>query len=72
LSVKGSWGLHRWLSGKESANAGDTGDSGSIPESRISLEGGNDNAFQYSCQKNPMHKESGRLQSMRLKRVRHN
>ena len=31
-------GLHRWLSGKESVNAGDMGDAGSIPGSDNPLE----------------------------------
>ena len=43
------------------ANAGDTG---SIPGSRRSLEGGNGNPLQYSCLENPMDREPGRLQSM--------
>ena len=36
------------------ANAGDTGETGSLPESRRSLEGGDDNLLQYSCLGNPM------------------
>ena len=41
--------------GKESAcNAGDTGDSGLIPELGWSPGGGNGNPFQYSCLENPM------------------
>ena len=36
------------------ANAGDTGDVGSIPESERSPEGGSDNLLQYSCLENPM------------------
>ena len=39
-----------WLSGKESAaSAGDTGATGSIPESGKSLGGGNSIPLQYSC-----------------------
>ena len=39
------------------ANAGDTGDAGSIPgsgRSRKTPGGGNGNPLQYSCLKNPM------------------
>jgi len=36
------------------ANAGDTGDSGSIPESGRSPGEGNGNPLQYSCLENPM------------------
>ena len=36
------------------ANAGDTGDMGSIPGSGRSPGGGNGNALQYSCLENPM------------------
>ena len=39
--------------GQESAcNAGDTGDTGSIPGLRTSPEGGNGNPLQYSCLEN--------------------
>ena len=42
-------GFPSWLNGKEfTANAGDTGDAGSIPRSGRRLEGGNDIPFQYS------------------------
>ena len=37
-----------------SANAGDTGDSGSIPGLGRSPGEGNSNPFQYSCLGNPM------------------
>ena len=41
--------------GKESTcNAGDIGDTGSVPGSGKSPGGGNSNPFQYSCLKNPM------------------
>jgi len=41
--------------GKESAfNAGDTGNTGSLPGLRKSSIGGNGNSLQYSCLKNPM------------------
>ena len=36
------------------ANAGDTRDVGSIPESGRSPGGGNGNLLQYSCLENPM------------------
>ena len=36
----------------------DTGDAGSIPESRRSPGGGNGNPFQYSCLKNPKNREA--------------
>ena len=36
------------------ANAGDTGDAGSIPGSGRSTGGGNGYPLQYSCLKNPM------------------
>ena len=36
------------------ANVGDTGDEGSIPETRRSPREGNDNPLQYSCLGNPM------------------
>ena len=36
------------------ANAGDTGDMGSIPGSGRSPRGGNDNSLQYSCRDNSM------------------
>ena len=35
------------------ASAGDTGDSGSIPELGRSLGGGNANLFQHACLENP-------------------
>ena len=40
------------------ANAGDTGDTGSIPGSGRSPGGGHGNPLQYSCLKNPMDKGS--------------
>ena len=46
-------GLPQWLSGKESAcNAGDAGDSGSIPGLGRSPGGGHGNPLQYSCLRN--------------------
>ena len=45
-------GFPQWLSSKESTcNAGD---SGSIPGSGRSPEGGNSNSLHYSCPENPM------------------
>ena len=40
------------------ANAGDIGDTGSIPGSGRSPGGGHGNPLQYSCLKNPMDKGS--------------
>ena len=45
-------GLPRWLSGKEITCQ--TGDVGSIPGLGRSPGGGNGNALQYSCLRNPM------------------
>ena len=45
----------RWLSAKEfAANAGDTGDTGSIDRLERSPQVGNGNPLQYSCLENPM------------------
>ena len=45
--------------GEESAyNAGDAGDTGSIPGSGRSPEGGNGIPLQYPCLKNPMDREA--------------
>ena len=54
-------GLPRWLGGKESCQAGDAGDSGSIPGSGRSSEGGNGNPLQYSCLENSMDSEAWRV-----------
>ena len=40
------------------ANAGDAGDSGTIPGSGRSPGEGNGNPFQYSCLENPMDREA--------------
>ena len=49
------YGLPLWLSGKEtSCNAGDVGDSGSIPGSGRSPGRGHGNPLQYSCLGNPI------------------
>ena len=50
------------------ANAGDAV---LIPRLGRSPGEGNGNPLQYPCLENSMDKESGRLQSMRLQRVRH-
>ena len=42
------------------ANAGDAGDTGSIPESGRYTEGGNGNTRQYSCLENPVDRASWR------------
>ena len=46
--------LPQWLSGKESASAGDEGDVGLIPGLGRSPGVGNGNPFQYYCLGNPM------------------
>ena len=51
-TVGGKLGLHRWLSGKESACR--CRNAGSIPGSGRSPEEGNGNPLQYSCLENPM------------------
>ena len=53
------------------ANAGNTGDADSIPESGKSPGGGHGNSLQCSCLGNPMDQEPGGLQSMGSQRVRH-
>ena len=45
---------------------------GLIPGSGSSPGGGNGNPLQYSCMGNPWTEEPGRLQSLRLQRVKHN
>ena len=52
------------------ANAGDTGDASSTPESGRSPGEGNGHPLQYSCPGNPGTEEAGRLQCMGLQRVR--
>ena len=55
--VRGLMGFPGGLVGKESiCNAGDTGDSGSIPRLGGSLGGGHDHPLQYSCLEDPMHR----------------
>ena len=53
------------------ANSGDTDVIGSIPELGRSPGEGNDNSDQYFSWKIPWTEELSRLQSVRLKRVRH-
>ena len=53
------------------ANAGDIKDTGSIPGSGRSPEGGHGNPLQYSCLENPMDMGASSLQSMGLHRVGH-
>ena len=49
------FGLPQWLSSEDSTcNAGDTGDTASIPGLGISPGGRHGNTFQYSCLENPM------------------
>ena len=49
------WGLHRWLSRKESAcNTGTAGHAGLVPGLGKSPERWHGNPFQYSCLENPM------------------
>ena len=61
------------LSGKESAcDAGDTGDTGSIPGSGRSSEEGNGNPLQYSCMENYTDSKPDGLQSIGLQRVGYN
>ena len=50
-----SRGFPRWLSGRESTNAGDAGP---IPGLVRSPGGGNGHSLQYSCLGNPMHREA--------------
>ena len=52
--------------------ARDPRDTGLIPGSGRSPGGGHGNPSQFSCLKNPMDREPGRLQSIGLQRVRHN
>ena len=51
------------------ANAGDAGDTGSIPGSGRSPKGGNGNPLQYSCLGNSRTEESGGLPPVGVSRV---
>ena len=53
------------------ANAGDAGDTGSIPGLGRSPKGGNGNPLQYSCLGNSRTEEPGGLQSMGSQGVGH-
>ena len=58
-SLEAGWGFPGGLVVKNPpANAGDTGDTGSIPESGRSPGEGHDNPLQYSCLENPMDREA--------------
>jgi len=64
-----SWGFPGGSDGKESTC--NVGDLGSIPGLGRSPGGEHGNPPQYSCLENPMDRQPGGLQSMRLKRVGH-
>ena len=53
------------------ADAGDTGDTGLIPESDSSSGGGHDNPLQYSCLENSMDRGASGPQSTGSQRVGH-
>ena len=53
------------------ANAGDGGDTGSVPGPGRSPGEGNGNPLQSSCLQNPMDSKPGGLQSIRFQRVSH-
>jgi len=48
------------------ANAGDVGDTGSIPESGRAPEGGHSNPLQYSCLENPMDRGAWQVKADRV------
>ena len=52
-------------------NAGDSGDTGSIPESGRPLGGGNGNPLRYPCQENPMDRGAWWATVHGLQRLRH-
>ena len=54
------WGFPSGSAGKDSCNAGDTREGGSIPELGRSPGGGHGNPLQYSCLENPMDRGSWR------------
>ena len=51
------------------ANAGDTGDTGSIPGSRRSLGGGHGNPLQYSCLEKPLDRGVGWTTAHRIAKI---
>ena len=53
------------------ADAGNTGELGSIPGSGRSPEGGSGNPLQCSCLENPLDRGAWQVQSMGSQRVRH-
>ena len=58
--IMGLSGLPWWLSSKQSTcNAGDAGDTGSVPGLGRFPGGGHGNPLQYSCLKNPMDRVHG-------------
>ena len=66
------WGFLGGTSGKNlPANAGTSGDAGSIPGSGRSPGGGHGNPLQCSCLRIPWTEETGRSQSIWSQRVRH-
>ena len=66
-------GLPRWVSVVKNppANAGDTGDTGSIPGLGQSTGEGNSNPFQYSCLENPTDRGAWWAAVQGLQIVRH-
>ena len=68
-SLYHSIALPHGSAGKETAcNAGDTGDMGSIPESRRSLGEGNGNPLQYSCLGKPIDRGAWRATVQRVRK----
>ena len=60
-------GLLQWFNGKKSVcNAGEAGDTGSIPRSGGSPGGGHSNPLQCSCLENPMDRGTWRAIVHRL------
>ena len=62
---------YTWLVQNPPGNAGDAGDSGSIPRSGRSPGEGHGNPLQYLAWRTPWTEEPGGLQSMGSQRVRH-
>ena len=59
------------VSKEPACNAGDAGDTGLIPGSGRSPEGGHSNPLQYSCLENPMDRGAWRAIVIDSQRVRH-
>ena len=53
------------------ANAGDTGNAGSIPGSGRSPGEGNGNPLQYSCLENPTNREAWKAMAHRVTKIGH-